>query len=81
VIGSPTGAQGSAEVYRVDVDGLNLTDLGHPLDSELTALATPHTASVTQLVVLDADGRGWRYVDTYQWTQVGEELTAVAYPG
>jgi hypothetical protein len=80
VIGSSAAAN-PVEVHRVDSDGVNLTDLGRPFDTTLTALATPVQAAATQLVVLGADGKAWRYVDTYQWTQVGENLAAVAYPG
>jgi hypothetical protein len=79
VIGS-AGNDVKPEVHRVDMDGLNLTDLGRPQDSDLVALVTPPQAAITQLVILDSEGNAWRYLDTYRWVAIGEGLTAVAYP-
>ncbi|MDR1077546.1 MAG: LpqB family beta-propeller domain-containing protein [Propionibacteriaceae bacterium] len=72
---------GIGQAYFIDVDGVDVQELGRPSDAPLISLTTASRSGATQVVVLDQDGNAWRYQDTHQWLPVGQNLVAVAYSG
>ncbi|MDR1214260.1 MAG: LpqB family beta-propeller domain-containing protein [Propionibacteriaceae bacterium] len=72
---------GIGQAYFIDVDGVDVQELGRPSDAPLIGLATASRSGTTQLVVLDQEGGAWHYQDTHQWLSIGQSLVAVAYSG
>jgi hypothetical protein len=70
---------GIGQAYLIDLDGVDVQELGRPSDAPLVGLAATSRSGSIQLVVLDQDGVAWRYRDTHQWLAVGQNLVAVAY--
>ena len=81
VVLATTSQNGSATVYRMDMDAASVTSMGPISDQPVALAVTPRTDGGTTAVALTASGTALRYEDTTRWTAVASGLVAVALPG
>ncbi|MCL2652374.1 MAG: LpqB family beta-propeller domain-containing protein [Propionibacteriaceae bacterium] len=81
VVLATTSQNGSAAVYRTDVDAATVVSMGPISDQPIAMAVTPRTDGGTTAVALTAAGVALRYEDTTRWTAGASGLIAVALPG
>jgi len=81
VVLATTSQNGSAAVYRMDMDAASVVSMGPISDQPVALAVTPRTDGGTTAVALTATGVALRYEDTTRWTAVASGLVAVALPG
>jgi len=81
VVLATTSQDGSAAVYRMDMDAASVTSMGPISDQPVALAVTPRTDGGTSAVVLTAAGTALRYEDTTRWTVIASGLAVVALPG
>ncbi|MDR0848056.1 MAG: LpqB family beta-propeller domain-containing protein [Propionibacteriaceae bacterium] len=67
----------AAEVFYTDRDGLSVEEWGNPEQWAATQMA----AHAQQVSVLEEQGQVWTYQEGQQWAKVGDNVSAIAYPG
>jgi len=80
VVLATTSQNGSATVYRMDMDAASVVSMGPISDQPVGLAVTPRTDGGTTAVVLTAAGTVLRYEDTTRWTAEASGLIAVALP-
>ncbi|MCL2489600.1 MAG: LpqB family beta-propeller domain-containing protein [Propionibacteriaceae bacterium] len=81
VVLATTSQNGSAAVYRMDIDAASVVSMGPISDQPVALAVTPRTDGGTTAVALTAAGVALRYEDTTRWTAGASGLMAIALPG